>query len=199
MQKDSFICPIGTIFNQQYFVCDWWFNFDCNQARNFYSLNAEIGVSVNPYGKVQQSYGNQPSYKPKPKPKPRKPKSSRRKSYGSNRKSSKSFSSRFRKPQSNRSTRFGQSSFSNGFHQTQPQNRNQHKPRNVRHDQFSIFQDSIESPFSDEIYGDDINEDSFELESDENIFDSFEFNDDDFDDIDDDDDIDDFISSEELF
>merc|ERR1712037_940138 len=24
--KYSFLCPNGTLFNQQYFICDWWFN-----------------------------------------------------------------------------------------------------------------------------------------------------------------------------
>ncbi|XP_042242205.1 trihydrophobin-like [Homarus americanus] len=40
---DSFLCPNGTIFNQQYFVCDWWYNFDCSTAEQFYDLNAQIG------------------------------------------------------------------------------------------------------------------------------------------------------------
>ena len=31
--KYSFICPNGTVFNQQYFICDWWFNFDCSTVR----------------------------------------------------------------------------------------------------------------------------------------------------------------------
>ena len=26
----SFLCPNGTLFNQQYFICDWWFNVDCS-------------------------------------------------------------------------------------------------------------------------------------------------------------------------
>ena len=30
--KSSFLCPNGTIFNQNYFICDWWFNFDCSEA-----------------------------------------------------------------------------------------------------------------------------------------------------------------------
>ena len=30
--KYSFLCPNGTIFNQNYFICDWWFNFDCAEA-----------------------------------------------------------------------------------------------------------------------------------------------------------------------
>merc|ERR1711892_691564 len=37
--KYSFLCPNGTIFQQQYFVCDWWFNVDCSLAESLYSLN----------------------------------------------------------------------------------------------------------------------------------------------------------------
>jgi syndecan 1 len=40
--KYSFLCPNGTLFNQQYFICDWWFNVDCSQAEDFYSLNADV-------------------------------------------------------------------------------------------------------------------------------------------------------------
>ena len=53
VQQDSFLCPNGTIFNQQYFVCDWWFNFDCSTAESFYSLNEQIGVTE------EQGYGAQ--------------------------------------------------------------------------------------------------------------------------------------------
>jgi len=28
----EFLCPNGTIFNQEYFICDWYFNFDCAEA-----------------------------------------------------------------------------------------------------------------------------------------------------------------------
>ncbi|XP_066971863.1 uncharacterized protein [Macrobrachium rosenbergii] len=42
-RQDSFLCPNGTIFNQQYFVCDWWFNVDCAASQQFVSLNADIG------------------------------------------------------------------------------------------------------------------------------------------------------------
>ncbi|KAK7024359.1 hypothetical protein SK128_016370 [Halocaridina rubra] len=51
-QKDSFLCPNGTIFNQQYLVCDWWFNFDCETAEDFYSVNELIGEDPN------AGYGN---------------------------------------------------------------------------------------------------------------------------------------------
>ena len=42
--KYSFLCPNGTLFNQNYFVCDWWFNFDCSTAEVLYSLNDEIAA-----------------------------------------------------------------------------------------------------------------------------------------------------------
>ena len=40
----SFLCPNGTIFNQNYFICDWWFNFDCSEAEGLYSLNDKIAA-----------------------------------------------------------------------------------------------------------------------------------------------------------
>merc|ERR1712025_1210815 len=32
LTKYSFLCPNGTLFQQQYFVCEWWFNVDCSLA-----------------------------------------------------------------------------------------------------------------------------------------------------------------------
>ena len=40
----SFLCPNGTLFNQNYFICDWWFNFDCSTAEDLYSLNDDIAA-----------------------------------------------------------------------------------------------------------------------------------------------------------
>ncbi|XP_023325904.1 uncharacterized protein LOC111699454 [Eurytemora carolleeae] len=42
----SFLCPNGTIFNQQYFICDWWFNVDCSTAEDFFYLNAEVAEAA---------------------------------------------------------------------------------------------------------------------------------------------------------
>jgi len=42
LSKYSFLCPNGTIFNQGYFICDWWFNFDCAEAEALYGRNDEI-------------------------------------------------------------------------------------------------------------------------------------------------------------
>merc|ERR1719483_908232 len=44
LSKYSFLCPNGTLFNQNYFICDWWFNFDCSTAEGLYSLNDEIAA-----------------------------------------------------------------------------------------------------------------------------------------------------------
>ncbi|CAB4056389.1 unnamed protein product [Lepeophtheirus salmonis] len=36
---DGFLCPNGTVFNQEYFICDWWFNVNCDIAEMFFPLN----------------------------------------------------------------------------------------------------------------------------------------------------------------
>jgi len=51
---DSFLCPNGTIFNQQYFICDWWYNVDCAASVNFYALN-EFIYQDQEEGKICQS------------------------------------------------------------------------------------------------------------------------------------------------
>ena len=43
--KYSFLCPNGTLFNQEYFVCDWWFNVDCSLTEGFYGLNEEVAAA----------------------------------------------------------------------------------------------------------------------------------------------------------
>ncbi|GIY53887.1 hypothetical protein CDAR_87051 [Caerostris darwini] len=35
----SFLCVNGTVFHQRFFVCDWWFHFECGKAPNMYELN----------------------------------------------------------------------------------------------------------------------------------------------------------------
>ena len=44
LAKNSFLCPNGTLFNQENFVCEYWFNVDCSQAESFYGLNDNIGI-----------------------------------------------------------------------------------------------------------------------------------------------------------
>ncbi|XP_037081794.1 uncharacterized protein LOC119102515 isoform X2 [Pollicipes pollicipes] len=43
-QQDGFLCPNGTLFNQRYFTCDWWFNVRCEESPDYYELNRNIGV-----------------------------------------------------------------------------------------------------------------------------------------------------------
>ena len=42
--KYSFLCPNGTLFNQNFFICVWCLNFDCSTAEDFYSLKDEIAA-----------------------------------------------------------------------------------------------------------------------------------------------------------
>merc|ERR1711874_673350 len=60
LTKYSFLCPNGTLFQQQYFVCDWWFNVDCSTAEDFWSLNEEIAAerqANSPAGAGGAQYG----------------------------------------------------------------------------------------------------------------------------------------------
>ena len=43
--KYDFLCPNGTLFNQQYFICDWWFNVDCSLV-NISILCIEVLILV---------------------------------------------------------------------------------------------------------------------------------------------------------
>jgi len=47
-RKSSFLCPNGTVFDQQNFVCNWYFNVNCATSVDWYSLNAQIGVTPEP-------------------------------------------------------------------------------------------------------------------------------------------------------
>ena len=55
LTKHSFLCPNGTIFNQEYFICDWWFNFDCSQAQGLYSRNDEVAADRESASQAQAS------------------------------------------------------------------------------------------------------------------------------------------------
>lgn len=43
----SFLCPVGTLFNQRLLVCDWWYNVDC------FSTDAFVDSSLHFWGKNQ--------------------------------------------------------------------------------------------------------------------------------------------------
>ena len=58
LTKYSFLCPNGTIFQQQYFVCDWWFNVDCSLAVEFYALNEEVAAEREAYSAAGSEGGD---------------------------------------------------------------------------------------------------------------------------------------------
>lgn len=41
-RQNSFLCPVGTMFNQKSFTCDWWFNVICSEASMFYARNENL-------------------------------------------------------------------------------------------------------------------------------------------------------------
>ncbi|KFM69607.1 hypothetical protein X975_03903, partial [Stegodyphus mimosarum] len=42
MTKHSFMCPNGTIFHQELFICDWWYNVRCDDSPEYFSLNSGL-------------------------------------------------------------------------------------------------------------------------------------------------------------
>ncbi|XP_055944498.1 uncharacterized protein LOC129975461 [Argiope bruennichi] len=59
-QRSSFLCPIGTVFNQEYLVCDWWYNVDCGN-----SLNHDITDSYEAFGTSEEKISLPSIAKPK--------------------------------------------------------------------------------------------------------------------------------------
>ncbi|XP_074033593.1 uncharacterized protein [Leptinotarsa decemlineata] len=55
----DFLCPNGTIFHQEYLVCVWWNQFDCNLAPSLFGINANI-YDYSIIGAQQAQGGYQP-------------------------------------------------------------------------------------------------------------------------------------------
>lgn len=55
---DSFLCPNGTIYNQENRVCEWWFNVNCEDNDKFARVNEDLYIIPEPdiqqYQKVEQ-------------------------------------------------------------------------------------------------------------------------------------------------
>ena len=41
-RQSSFLCPRGTIFNQEFRVCDWWYNVKCEDSSEYFDLNPDL-------------------------------------------------------------------------------------------------------------------------------------------------------------
>ncbi|XP_055936954.1 uncharacterized protein LOC129966540 [Argiope bruennichi] len=46
-RKVSFLCPVGTVFNQALLTCDYWHHSDCSRTPLHYSSNVGIGYNPN--------------------------------------------------------------------------------------------------------------------------------------------------------
>lgn len=68
-RKDSFLCGVGTVFNQRILHCDYWYSVDCAKSSQYYGSNAYMGSSVPEPAPVEagerpppQGQGSQSSY-----------------------------------------------------------------------------------------------------------------------------------------
>lgn len=62
-RKDTFICPTGTLFNQQIMACDFWYNVNCETATEYYNMNIPL---YHPY--QGRGAGNTPAPSPTARP-----------------------------------------------------------------------------------------------------------------------------------
>jgi len=55
---ESFLCPNGTIYNQENRVCEWWFNVNCEDNNKFARINEDLYIVPEPdiqaYREVEQ-------------------------------------------------------------------------------------------------------------------------------------------------
>lgn len=42
-RRESFLCGVGTVFNQAILACDYWHSVDCSKTAQFYGVNSELG------------------------------------------------------------------------------------------------------------------------------------------------------------
>lgn len=56
-RKDSFLCGVGTVFNQRILHCDYWYSVDCGKSSQYYSSNAYMGSSQPEPGPAEASSG----------------------------------------------------------------------------------------------------------------------------------------------
>ena len=53
LAKYSFLCPIGSIFQQQELVCNWWYNVNCSNTESHYEVsNKREGRRHDPEDKI---------------------------------------------------------------------------------------------------------------------------------------------------
>lgn len=51
----AFLCPNGTLFNQAYMVCDWYFNVQCEGSEQYYGMNDVLGMRDGPTSQIMNT------------------------------------------------------------------------------------------------------------------------------------------------
>lgn len=54
-RHDRFLCPNGTLFNQETRVCDWWYNVQCHSSPFKYDINGDL-YGTHLYGALHKTY-----------------------------------------------------------------------------------------------------------------------------------------------
>ena len=62
LAKYSFLCPNGTVFQQRYLTCDWWFNVDCSLAEAQYSVNLDTAAAREAAGPAEAGGRGKPGH-----------------------------------------------------------------------------------------------------------------------------------------
>ncbi|KAK7086332.1 hypothetical protein SK128_018848 [Halocaridina rubra] len=62
--KESFLCPNGTIYNQENRVCEWWFNVRCDQATIAAQarVNEDLYIVPQPFKAEEDQFESPPKY-----------------------------------------------------------------------------------------------------------------------------------------
>lgn len=42
-RRESFLCGVGTVFNQAILACDYWHSVDCSKTSQYFGVNSELG------------------------------------------------------------------------------------------------------------------------------------------------------------
>lgn len=58
-RRESFLCGIGTVFNQAILSCDFWHSVDCSKSSQYYHLNADFGKGSPEPSAIQKSIDSQ--------------------------------------------------------------------------------------------------------------------------------------------
>lgn len=58
-RRESFLCGIGTVFNQAILNCDFWHSVDCSKSAQYYHLNSEFGKASAEGGGGGSSFSKQ--------------------------------------------------------------------------------------------------------------------------------------------